>query len=131
MRHEVAHLVEGFLGTEQPHVPQLMVRVSRELNHLMAPFLREQVVVVVVVVVAVVVVVVASTPPTTTTGGRWPRSRGARPSREAGVARQAGGGWERGRGVGNARWDIEDIGWEHVREMWDIGWEHACGQCSL
>ena len=69
MRHEVAHLVDGFLGAEQSHIPQRMVRVSRVLTHFLAPFLRDEVVVViVVVVVAIVVVVVASTSPNTTRG---------------------------------------------------------------
>ena len=64
MRHEVAHLVDDFLGSV---LPQRMVRVSRVLTHFLTPFLRDEVVVVVVVAI-VVVVVVASTSPTTTRG---------------------------------------------------------------
>ena len=65
MRHEVAHLVDDFLGSV---LPQRMVRVSRVATHFLTPFLRDEVVVVVVVVAIVVVVVVASTSPTTTRG---------------------------------------------------------------
>ena len=41
-RHEVAHLVDAYLGTSMSLLPQRVVRVSRAMRDLVRPYMYEE-----------------------------------------------------------------------------------------